>query len=243
MNEPLFGSSAPSWTGTSVPAFGWIQPAAGIRPGGIGSSGFGALQSGQQGATGPITAVPTVAATYRPAWEPAAPLYAAQPQPYGFANGMTMAVQPGVMFGPAGQGPGPMVAPLGLYGAAGGFLPAVGQELPIGLAAPAILATVAMRRGQPMGPTTDQEVEEFIYDALELLPGTSEVDVRCEGGRATLTGSVQHKRLKHIVGEIAWAIPQISDVQNTVTIASRRRSRPASREAEAGPTPAGRKQA
>jgi BON domain-containing protein len=86
-----------------------------------------------------------------------------------------------------------------------------------------LLALVAMRRGQPMGPTNDNEIEEFIYDALEFLPGSNEVEVRCEGGRATLTGSVPHKRLKRDVGEIAWAIPAINDVQNNVTITARRR--------------------
>ncbi len=71
--------------------------------------------------------------------------------------------------------------------------------------------------------------------------GTSEVEVRCEGGRATLTGSVQHKRLKRDVGEIAWAIPALNDVQNNVTITSRRRSR-IGREVEVGPSPSTRKQ-
>src|SRR5689334_13283716 len=86
-----------------------------------------------------------------------------------------------------------------------------------------LLTLVAMRRGQPMGPTSDTEIEEFIYDALEYLPASNEVEVRVDGGRATLTGSVPHKRLKRDVGEIAWAIPAISDVQNNVTIIARRR--------------------
>jgi hypothetical protein len=103
--------------------------------------------------------------------------------------------------------------------------------------APALLATVAMRRGQPQGPANDQEVEDFIYDALELLSGTTDVDVRCEGGRATLTGTVHHKRAKRDVGEIAWAIPGVNDVQNNITIASRRRAR-ATRETETAVTQA-----
>jgi BON domain len=110
-----------------------------------------------------------------------------------------------------------------------------------GITPSGLLAAVAIRRGQPQGPTTDQEVEDFIYDALELLPGTSEVEVRCEGGRATLTGTVPQKRLKRDVGEIAWAIPTLSDVQNNMTITSRRRSR-MSRDLETAPTPSTRKQ-
>lgn len=108
--------------------------------------------------------------------------------------------------------------------------------------APALLGAVAMKRGQPSGPTNDHEIEDFLYDALELLTGTNEVEVRCEGGRVTLIGSVQHKRLKRDVGEIAWAIPTVSDVQNNVSIATRRRSRSSAREAEPPSTPS-RKQA
>ena len=100
-----------------------------------------------------------------------------------------------------------------------------------------LLTLVAMRRGQPTGPTSDNEIEEFIYDAFEFLPGSNEVEIRCEGGRITLTGSVPHKRLKRDVGEIAWAIPAITDVQNNVTITARRR-RPQAREAETPQQPA-----
>ena len=108
-----------------------------------------------------------------------------------------------------------------------------------GITPSGLLAAVAIRRGQPQGPTTDHEVEDFIYDALELLPGTSEVEVRCEGGRATLTGTVPQKRIKRDVGEIAWAIPALSDVQNNVTITSRRRSRMSN--VETAPTSPARK--
>jgi len=108
--------------------------------------------------------------------------------------------------------------------------------------ASSMLAAVAVRRGQPQGPTTDTEVEEFIYDALDLLPGAADVEIRCEGGRVTMTGSVQHKRTKRDVGEIAWAIPGLLDVQNNVSITSRRRGRAAGREAETPANVSARKQ-
>jgi osmotically-inducible protein OsmY len=91
-----------------------------------------------------------------------------------------------------------------------------------------------MRRG-PVGPASDQEIEDFICDALDLLPGANDVEVRCEGGRAVLTGNAQHKRVKRDAGEIAWAIPGINDVQNNITMTPRRRSRSAVREAESSP--------
>jgi len=108
--------------------------------------------------------------------------------------------------------------------------------------ASSMLAAVALRRGQPQGPTSDAEVEEFIYDALDLLPGAADVEIRCEGGRVTMTGSVQHKRTKRDIGEIAWAIPGLHDVQNNVSIASRRRGRAAGREAETPANVSARKQ-
>jgi len=110
--------------------------------------------------------------------------------------------------------------------------------------APALVGAVAMRRG-PVGPANDQEIEDFICDVLDLLPGANDVEVRCEGGRAVLTGNAQHKRVKRDAGEIAWAIPGINDVQNNITMTPRRRSRSAVREAESAPpsVAASRKQA
>jgi len=154
------------------------------------------------------------------------------------ANAVTS--QPFVPIGtaPAGNAPAPFAPPNTLPGSAFPVLPnlfAFGGAYPFapGLGAPSIasvLAAVAIRRGQPNGPGNDQELEDFVYDVFELLPGTNDVEIRCEGGRATLTGNVQHKRLKHDVGEIVWAIPSVNDVQNNVTIATKRRARAASRE-------------
>jgi BON domain-containing protein len=109
--------------------------------------------------------------------------------------------------------------------------------------APMLVAAVALNRGQPHGPTTDQEVEEVIYDALELFSGANDVEVRCESGRLTLSGTVWRKHLKRDIGEIGWAIPAINDVQNNIAITPRRRARAFSREAETQPAAASRKQA
>jgi len=113
-----------------------------------------------------------------------------------------------------------------------------------GITPHALLATVALRRGQPNGPANDQDVEDFIYDALDLLPGGNDIEVRCDTGRVTLTGAVPHKRVKRDAGEIAWTIPSANDVQNNITIATRRRSRNQVRDTETGSTSAsGRKPA
>jgi len=169
--------------------------------------------------------------------------YGFTPPAYGFSGGV-MAQPPTVGFGPMTPtlGTGVPLVP-NLFGTLGGFPAFLGPDIPLGFTVPQLVTAVAMRRRQPMGPTNDQELEDFIYDALELLPGTSEVEARCEGGRITLTGSVQHKRLKRDAGEIAWTIPGTTDVQNNVTIASRRRARGAARDAESHSAAGGRKQA
>jgi hypothetical protein len=145
---------------------------------------------------------------------------AGQTSPLGLAGGL-----PTVLPSATGFTAGNVTSAIGAM-PVGATIPSVaGSEVAVGVPVSALLATVAVRRGQPLGPSNDQEIEDFIYDALELLPGSGEIDVRCEGGRVSFTGSVHYKRLKRDVGEIAWAIPGVNDVNNSVTIAARRRSR------------------
>ena len=224
MIEPLFGSGSPMWT--TIPTAGFPSAgfpfqtpvSAGNRPlvtPVFGSSTIPGLANGVS--SGPQnlagqTAVPVNA-------------YASWPTvPQGF-------------YAPSLVSPFPFASAPPAQ-----FIGPVGPDAFTGVTVPALLAAVAMRRGQPQGPTNDQEVEDFIYDALELLPGGADVEVRCEGGRITLTGSVQQKRLKRDVGDIAWAIPGVSDVHNNVTITSRRRAR-SHRESESPSSVSTRKQA
>ena len=202
MADPLFGSVSQLWPPIPVQAFSQFQPWPSVN------RPPGPVSSGMAAppfALGAVSSVP-------------APV-AVEPQAYG--------ISPALGGTSVGAGLSAVLAtPLG------GVPALTGSEIAIGVTAPALLTAIAMRRGQPLGPTNDQEIEDFIYDAFDLIPGASDVEVRCEGGRATLTGSVPHKRLKRDVGEIAWAIPTLNDVQNNVTIAARRRSRTSSRDAE-----------
>ena len=219
MLEPLFGSGAPMWTGLPPTGFAFQTPI------GIGNGQFGSPVFGSPATSGLPGGVPASAQSF--------PMPAALPNTaYGYGAGL-IAVSPQSLSGLNVPGASPFARNLSSF---------AGTEPVVGLTAPSLLAAVAMRRGQPQGPTSDQEVEDFVYDALELLPGAAEVEVRCEGGRITLTGTVQHKRLKRDVGEIAWAIPALHDVQNNVTIASRRRTRTAGREGEAYASATSRKQ-
>ena len=136
--------------------------------------------------------------------------------------------QPGVGAGTAFGSP-PVMAPLSsAINVTGSVPPLMTPEIPV----PALVAAVAIRRGRPQGPVNDHEIEDFIYDVFELVPGAGEVDVRCEGGRVTLSGPVFHKRVKHGVGEIAWSLPVVNDVLNNVSLTTRRRSRQGGRDTE-----------
>ena len=128
------------------------------------------------------------------------------------------------------------------YGTPGAF-GAVGYEVQTMPTAGSIIALVAARRGQLAGPSTDAELEDFLYDCLEFLPGTNEVEIRCESGRVLFSGTVPHRRQKRDIGEIAWNIPTVSDVQNNAAITARRRARPTGREAEPHQAASARKSA
>jgi hypothetical protein len=116
--------------------------------------------------------------------------------------------------------------------------------VPGGVPAATVIAALLVRRGQPHGPASEQDVEELLYDAIEMMmPNAGEVEVRCESGRLSLTGAVPNKRVKHDIGELAWAVPGINDVNNTLNIQSRRRARGFTREPETQSAGPSRKQA
>jgi hypothetical protein len=242
MTEPFFAGSAsgfPQWSGNP---WGVQQPP---FPGagnviGTGITNFGSPQAPGTPLTGLPLGVQTGQSGALTGFPPAN--YGVAPQPYGYGYG------PAFPFGapPTFASYGTPVAWSGFGQTApglGGFPPFGAQEISAGVAASALVSAIAMKRGQPMGPTNDREIEEVIYDALEWLAGTNDVEARCEGGRITLTGSVSNKRIKRDVGEVAWAIPSVADVQNNVTITARRRGRHDQREQESQPATTGRKQA
>jgi hypothetical protein len=205
MGEMLFGSAPQIWPQVSVPAFGQVQAFPGGR-----------AFANPQGLFGPRLA------PFASVGMPSAPMQAGPaPDPGQLSTGQLGTGQ----LATAQLGP----APAG----GAGMQTLAGSDFAMGITPQALLATVAMRRGQPIVPTSDQEIEDFVYDALDLLSGATDVEARCEGGKVLLAGSVSNKRVKRDIGEIAWAIPSVNDVQNNITIAARRRSRGQAREAEA----------
>jgi hypothetical protein len=230
MAEPFFGSvsGSPIWPGIQFPGFGLFQ-----TPVGSGSRPIGMASEGVASSTAGIPAIGQgLPSTGAMSFGGPPSTYPFAQQPYALGGGMVTIPSQGPAIGQPGAGFATGPSTPGLFTQPSGYPAFGGYEVPAGITAPALLAAVAMRRGQPLGPTNDREIEEFLYDALDLLPGTNEVEVRCEGARVTLTGMVQHKRLKRDVGEIAWALFGVNDVVNNVNIAARRRGRPAEREPE-----------
>jgi hypothetical protein len=218
MVEMMFGSPSPMWTAT--PSMGVPYQLTGLGAGPVAAPSFNSPFAPAGTAAGPTGAQRMSAPG------------ALSSTIYGYGGGLGPNLQPNI------AGPG---LAIGYPFASNSWGAQIADATGVVTAA-SILAAVAVRRGQPQGPANDNEVEEFIYDALDLLPGAVDVEVRCETGRLTLSGSVQHRRTKRDVGEIAWAIPGLHDVQNNVSIASRRRSRAAGREAEAPANVSARKQ-
>jgi len=208
MMEMMFGSAPPMPMWTAMPSVGLP-----FQPMGLVNRQISTPSLSSPGISGGIGGPSTASQTLPAASPLTTPVY-------GYGGGVASGIQSG-MSGPSLATVYPL--PLGPPAALLASEP---------LTAASLLTVVAMQRGQPQGPANDQEIEEFIYDALELLPGTSDVEVRSEAGRVTLTGSVQHKRVKRDAGEIAWAIPSVQDVQNNAAITSRRRTRTSSREGE-----------
>ena len=217
MIEMMFGSGSPMWTPMQSSGIAYQPVGLGSRP--LGATVFsspvgGGIAPGSTGASGLSMAG------------------SLSPTTYGYGGAATLSAPQNL------AGPGLAVAyPFALNPQGASLADPTGV-----VTASSLLGAVAIRRGQPQGPTNDLEVEEFIYDALELLPGAADVEIRCESGRVTLSGSVPHKRTKRDAGEIAWAIPALQDVQNNLSITSRRRARTLGREAETPAASSGRKQ-
>lgn len=74
------------------------------------------------------------------------------------------------------------------------------------------------------GCPTDEQVLSMIYDALDAdpaIPYDSDIDVDVTGGVVTLTGTVPNKRIKHFVGDDAWWVPGVWDINNNLEIVPR----------------------
>ncbi|MCL5264853.1 MAG: BON domain-containing protein [Chloroflexi bacterium] len=91
------------------------------------------------------------------------------------------------------------------------------------------------------GLPNDDQIREMIYDAIDadpVIPFESDINVEVTGGVVTLTGTVPNKRIKHAIGDDAWWVPGVWDVNNGLEIVGRRaRAAAPGRRPTAMPTP------
>ncbi|MBI4496346.1 MAG: BON domain-containing protein [Chloroflexi bacterium] len=76
-------------------------------------------------------------------------------------------------------------------------------------------------------PTLDDEqIRNLVYDAIDadpLVPFDSDITADVTGGVVTLRGTVPNKRVKHAIGDDAWWIPGVIDVNNQLEVRRRER--------------------
>jgi hypothetical protein len=97
---------------------------------------------------------------------------------------------------------------------------------PTPIQSPSVVAPLGSNRRLTALPT-DEEIEEIVFEILDhdpRIPLDADIDVKCEAGRVTLAGTVPDKRIKHVAGEVAWWIPGVTDVNNSVVVSGRRQA-------------------
>jgi hypothetical protein len=75
------------------------------------------------------------------------------------------------------------------------------------------------------GMPDDEDIEEMIFDSFDadpMVPYDADIDVEVQEGVVTLTGTVPNKRIKHAVGDDAWWIPGVVDVNNNLQVVGRK---------------------
>jgi hypothetical protein len=125
-------------------------------------------------------------------------------------------------------GYGSSCAPVGFEGMTGQYGGAFGGY------GPGYMGTYPMQQGfygggSPYqsfaGMPDDEDIEEMIFDSLDadpMVPYDGDIDVEVQAGVVTLTGTVPNKRIKHAVGDDAWWVPGVLDVNNNLQVVGRR---------------------
>ncbi|TAK31734.1 MAG: BON domain-containing protein [Chloroflexota bacterium] len=76
------------------------------------------------------------------------------------------------------------------------------------------------------GMASDDQIRGLVYDAIDAdptIPPGVEINVDVKDGIVTLSGTVPSKRIKHSVGDTAWYLPAVTDVNNNIQVTPRRR--------------------
>jgi hypothetical protein len=79
-------------------------------------------------------------------------------------------------------------------------------------------------RGPKNYARSDERIVEDINDRLTHADDidASDIDVRCESGKITLEGTVEHRWMKHRAEDIADSCAGVKDVENRITVKSSR---------------------
>ncbi|MGH2448741.1 MAG: BON domain-containing protein [Chloroflexota bacterium] len=143
---------------------------------------------------------------------------------------------PGYQLGaaaPSGFGPSFTGGPIGnLLNAYGGYLPrfdqGFGPGFGGGFGSYGFAGQVGQGFTQGNAPwlefqPTDQQIESLLYDALDNsgIPSGADIDASVKNGTVTLAGTTRNKHVKLAADRIAWALPGVQDVNNTIQVQSR----------------------
>jgi hypothetical protein len=149
--------------------------------------------------------------------------YAGIGHPYlGFQSAARVAAwQPGpILAGP------PSSVMLGAYPGVG-YGQSIGPVVPPSVFAPAWPAWNSPMP-TPIQPLDDDAIRELVFEMIDadptVLPDV-DVEIDVNAGIVTLKGRVPGKRTKHAVGEAAWWIPSVVDVNNQLQVSPRRERR------------------
>lgn len=81
---------------------------------------------------------------------------------------------------------------------------------------------------QYTGIPSDEEITDMVFDSIDadpVVPYESDINVDVTGGIVTLSGTVPNKRIKHAVGDDAWWVPGVIDVNNNLQVSGRRQKK------------------
>lgn len=144
----------------------------------------------------------------------------------GQAPGMMQGQMPGTM---QGMGPGMMSGP---YATSGSFSPGWASWSPAGTTygwggyVPSWASWGAGGATYGLGGFADDEqIKEMVYNSIDAdpsIPANADINVEVDGGVVTLTGTVPSKRTKQAVGDAAWWIPDVIDVNNQMKVQPRK---------------------
>jgi hypothetical protein len=102
-----------------------------------------------------------------------------------------------------------------------------GPAFPGGALAPGLPGAV-QTGPEYSAPLDDDAIRDLVYECIDtdptILPDV-DIEVEVNNGVVTMKGRVPGKRTKHAIGDAAWWIPSVVDVNNQLQVSPRRERR------------------